>query len=311
MTKKALIVGSGGQDGTLLSQLLTRRSYEVTGLKRNDLDILSPKNVIEFVDVLKPAEIYYLAAFHHSSENLPPSSGDLFRQSMDVHFYGVVNFLDAITKTSPVTRIVFASSSHIFGAVESGSQTESTIYDPQSEYAITKVAGMRACQHYRRTKNVFASIGILFNHESSLRKSSFLSKKIAIAAARIAHEGGGTLELGDLDAQIDWGDATDTVDAMHRILQVEKPSDYVVATGHLSSVRDFAEVAFKYVDLDYSKYVVSKKNEALRNNYRRVGDSSKLKKDTGWMPSISFEQMVKNLVQFEIDTLRSNAKQTI
>lgn len=311
MTKKALIVGSGGQDGTLLSQLLTRRSYEVTGLRRNDLDILSPQNVIEFVDVVKPAEIYYLAAYHHSSENLPPSSGDLFRQSMDVHFYGIVNFLDAITKMSPATRIFFASSSHIFGAVESGSQTESTIYDPQSEYAITKVAGMRACQHYRRTKKIFASIGILFNHESSLRKSSFLSKKIAIAAARIAHEGNGQLELGDLDAQIDWGDATDTVDAMHRILQIEEPSDYVVATGHLSSVREFAEIAFKYVGLDYSKYVVSKKNEALRNNYRRVGDFSKLKKDTGWMPSISFEQMVKNLVQFEIDALRSNAKQAI
>ncbi len=306
MTKKALIVGSGGQDGTLLTQLLTKRGYVVVGLKRNDLDILNPQIVIDLVNDLKPAEIYYLAAYHHSSENLPPGSGDMFRKSMDVHFYGLVNFLDAITMVLPSARLFFASSSHIFGAVENGMQTEETIYDPQSEYAITKVAGMRACQHYRRVNNVFASIGILYNHESSLRKCNFLSKKIAITAARIGKEGGGTLELADLGAEIDWGDASDTVDAMHRILQLEKPSDYIVATGHLRSVREFADIAFRYVGLDYTNHVVSKKNVALRNNYRRVGDFSKLKKDTGWVPSISFEQMVGNLVQSELDTLLSN-----
>lgn len=306
MTKKALIVGSGGQDGTLLTQLLTKCGYDVVGLRRNDLDILNPQKVIEFVNDQKPVEIYYLAAYHHSSENLPPSSGDMFRQSMDVHFYGLVNFLDAIAKVSSAARLFFASSSHIFGAVETGMQTESTAYDPQSEYAITKVAGMRACQHYRRVGGVFASIGILYNHESSLRKSSFLSKKIAMAAARISKEGVGSLELADLGAEIDWGAAVDTVDAMHRILQVEKPSDYIVATGRMSSVREFAEIAFIYVGLDYKDYVVSKRNETLRNNYRRVGDYSKLKKDTGWSPSVSFEQMVNNLVQSEIDILLSN-----
>lgn len=306
MTRKALIVGSGGQDGTLLTKFLAERDYAVIGLKREDLNILEPKKVIDLVNDLKPAEIYYLAAYHHSSENLPPSSGYMFRQSMDVHFYGLVNFLDAVMLASPLSRLFFASSSHIFGAVENGMQTEETTYDPQSEYAITKVAGMRACQHYRRVHNVFASIGILYNHESPLRKCNFLSKKIAVAAAQISHTGSGTLELANLDAEIDWGDALDYVDAMHRILQLEKPSDYIVATGHLSTVREFAEIAFKYVGLDYHNHVVSKKNMALRNNNRRVGSFSKLKTATGWTPAISFEQMIHNLVAFELDALASN-----
>ena len=305
MIKQAVIVGSGGQDGTLLTQLLMKRGYSVFGLKRNDLDILDSKKVIDFIKDLKPAEIYYLAAYHHSSENLPPSSGDMFRQSMDVHFYGLVNFLDAIILVSPSCRLFFASSSHIFGSVENGMQTEETVYDPQSEYAITKVAGMRACQHYRRVNKVFASIGILYNHESSLRKSNFLSKKIAVAAACISKEGSGTLDLADLEAGIDWGDASDFVDAMHRILQLERPSDYILATGHLSTVREFAEVAFKYVGLDYKNHVISNKNKMIRNNYRRIGDFSKLNADTGWAPSISLEQMVQNLVQAEIDSLES------
>jgi GDPmannose 4,6-dehydratase len=303
MSKNALIIGSQGQDGTLLTQFLTKRDYKIVGLGRNDLNYLDPKKVIDLINDLSPSEIYYLAAYHHSSENLPPGSGDIFRKSMDVHFYGLVNFLDAITMVSPSSRLFFASTSHIFGATESGMQTEKTRYDPQSEYAITKVAGMSACQHYRRVNKVFTSVGILYNHESTLRKCNFLSKKIAVAVARIAKNGSGTLELADLDAQIDWGDARDTVDAMHRILQLEKPADYIIATGQLRTVKEFADIAFRYVSLDYKNHIVGKKNEVLRNNWRRVGNFAKLKNDTGWAPSIDFEQLVSNLVQSEIDNL--------
>jgi GDPmannose 4,6-dehydratase len=303
MMKKALIVGSGGQDGTLLTRLLMKNNYNVVGLKRNDLDILNPRKVIDFYNDQKPEEIYYLAAYHHSSENIPYRSGDTFRKSMDIHFYGLVNFLEAISLNIATTRLFFASSSHIFGVVQEGIQTEQSVYSPQSEYAITKVAGIYACQHYRKVNNIFASVGILYNHESPLRPPHFLSKKIAIAAARIGKDGCGYLELGDLDAMIDWGDASDTVDAMHKILQLKKAADYIVATGQLHSVREFADVAFRYVGLDYKNHVVSKKNAALRNNYIRVGDSKKLRVDTGWEPSITFEKMINNLVQFEIDVL--------
>jgi GDPmannose 4,6-dehydratase len=138
-----------------------------------------------------------------------------------------------------------------------------------------------------------------------LRKHVFLSKKIAVAAARLATSGEGTLEISDLDAETDWGAAVDYVDAMHRILQVEEPGDYVVASGRLRSVREFVEVAFDYVGLDYRRHVVARRGASLRNTGRRVGDSSKLKKVTGWAPAVTFEQMIHGLVQYELDAIAS------
>lgn len=299
MNKPALIIGSKGQDGNLLSALLDKRGYAVTGMGRDDLDVLNPGKVSGIVAEVKPSEIYYLPAYHHSSESLPPSSADLFNQSMNVHFHGVVNFLDAIVRISPSSKLFFASSSHIFGASESGLHTEETIWDPQSEYAITKVAGMQACAFYRRVHRTFASVGILFNHESPLRKGHFLSKKIVSAAARIARDGHGSLELGDLDAQVDWGYAPDYVEAMHQILQLDRAAEYIIATGTLHTVRDFAEIAFQTVGLDYRNHIIEKKNDALRSNGRRVGDPAKLKADTGWRPSLDFSEMVRKLVDFE------------
>jgi GDPmannose 4,6-dehydratase len=305
MSKRALVVGSGGQDGTLLRDLLLRRDYDVVGLSRRDIDILDASQVRDTVSRVKPAEIYYLAAYHHSSEDLPPSSGEMFHRSMDVHFHGLVNFLDAIVRDSRSSRLFYASSSHVFSAFDETPQSEKSTYQPQSEYAITKLAGMRACEHYRRVHGIFACVGILYNHESPLRKHVFLSKKIAVAAARLATSGEGTLEISDLDAETDWGAAVDYVDAMHRILQVEEPGDYVVASGRLRSVREFVEVAFDYVGLDYRRHVVARRGASLRNTGRRVGDSSKLKKVTGWAPAVTFEQMIHGLVQYELDAIAS------
>lgn len=303
MSKRALIIGNKGQDGSLLSSLLIERGYAVTGVGREDIDILDAGKVTDMVAQLNPAEIYYLAAYHHSSENLPQSNAELFTKSMHVHFHGLVNFLDAIVHASPSSRLFFASSSHIFGNAESGMQTEKTAWLPQSEYAISKVAGMQACSFYRKNHNTFASVGILFNHESNLRKNNFLSKKIVSAAVSIGRQGKGTLKLGDMDAQIDWGYAPDYVDAMHRILQLERSDDFIIATGKLHTVRDFVEIAFRTVGLDYQNHVVSLKNTALRNNGRRVGNPEKLKAATGWEPSLDFAQMVRKLVEFEQNAL--------
>jgi GDPmannose 4,6-dehydratase len=303
MRTRALIVGSAGQDGTLLANLLAQKDYEVAGLGRRDLDILDAPKVRAHVASLEPAEVYYLAAYHHSSEDVPAGSGELFHKSMDVHFHGVVNFLDAIAGLAPRTRLFFASSSHVFSAFDDRSQAEDTKLSPQSEYAISKVAGMQACQHYRRARGVFACTGILYNHESALRKPVFLSKKIAMAAARTARSRETMLELGDLEARIDWGAATDYVEAMRLILRADEPDDYVIASGKLHSVREFAEIAFAYAGSDYRKHVVARPTGALRNNGHRVGDSSKLRRVTGWVPALTFEQMVHGLVQFEIDAL--------
>ncbi len=299
MKKRALVVGSKGQDGTLLCDLLEKNGYGVTGTGRSELDVLDSGMVSSVVAQLTPSEIYYLPAYHHSSENLPSSSADLFKHSMNVHFHGVINFLDAIVRVSPSCKLFYASSSHVFGTSESGMQNEESILSPQSEYAITKVAGMEACAFYRKVHRTFASVGILFNHESSLRKDHFLSKKIVKAAVRIAKEGKGVLELGDLDAQVDWGYAPDYVDAMHKILQLDCAADYVIATGRLHTVRDFAEIAFNSIGLDYRHHVIEKKNDALRSNGRRMGDATKLRCNTGWRPSLDFPEMVRKLVELE------------
>ena len=304
--KRALIIGSGGQDGILLSELLTKFEYDVIGVMRNELDMLNSQKILEYLGDIKPTEIYYLAAFHHSSESLPSNSQELFHNSMNIHFHGPVNFLDAITQLDLPIKFFFASSSHIFGSSENEAHTENTLYAPQSEYSITKLAGMRACQYYRASNNIFASTGILYNHESPLRKTSFLSKKIAIAVAEISVKGSGEIEIADLDAKVDWGDARDTVKAMHQILQLNKADDYIVATGELHSVRDFLLTAFDYVGLNYLDYVVTKKNNQLRMPVKRLGNSSKLKNETGWKPLIDFKTMVGNLVQYEINKIKEN-----
>jgi GDPmannose 4,6-dehydratase len=307
MKTRALIVGSAGQDGTLLATLLAQKGYEVAGVGRRDLDVLDAAKVRAYVASLGPAEVYYLAAYHHSSEDVPAGTAALLHRSMDVHFHGVVNVLDAIVTVAPPARLFFASSSHVFSASDDRPQAEDTTLRPQSEYAISKVAGMQACQHYRRVRGVFACSGILYNHESALRKPVFLSKKIAMAAARSARSGKETLELGDLEARIDWGAATDYVEAMRLILRADEPDDYVIASGTLHSVREFADIAFAYVGSDYRNHVVSRPAGALRNNGHRVGDSSKLRRVTGWAPALTFEQMVQGLVQFEIDALDRGA----
>lgn len=311
MTKKALIIGSGGQDGVLLTQLLISQQYDVHGIRRNDVNILNPEEVAVCLRDYSPTEVYYLAAFHHSSENLPPSNGELFRKSMDIHFYGPVNFLDAIAMHYPLTRFFFASSSHIFGSSGNGAHTETSAYAPQSEYAITKLAGMRACQFYRDSKNIFACTGILYNHESPLRKPSFLSKKIAMAAAEIYTKGARSVHVADLDAEIDWGDARDTVKAMYKIMQLKNSGDYIVSTGKLHTVRDFARVAFECVGLDYADYVIESKNASHRQPIRRLGNSHKLMVDSSWEPTISFEEMVGDLVQHEKSLLTDNSPQGV
>ncbi|HAT39072.1 GDP-mannose 4,6-dehydratase [Polynucleobacter necessarius] len=305
--RRACIIGNSGQDGTLLSKLLSLQEYKVDGTKSNDLDILDPKKVIEYLNDINPNEVYYLAAYHHSSASLPQNTTELFHKSMDIHFHAPVNFLDAIIKSNRPIKFFYASSSHIFGSSGDAMHTENTPYAPLSEYSISKTAGMRACQHFRANKNVFASTAILYNHESPLRKHSFISKKIASTVAKIYTSKLGLLEIADLDAEVDWGDARDYVEAMHQILQLDKADDFIVSTGKLHSVRDFVEAAFNYVGLNYLDFVVTKKNDGFRESIRRLGDFSKLKNETGWQPSIDFKTMVENMVQHEINLINQNS----
>jgi GDPmannose 4,6-dehydratase len=290
---------------------LEQLGYCVVGIGRDSFDITRADAVDDFVRRTVPDEIYFLAAHHHSAQGVPDDEGALFRQSNAVHFVAAVNFLDAIARVSIRTRLFFASSSLIFASASAEErQSEATVPAPEGAYAITKVAGMQACRHFRKNKNVFASCGILYNHESPLRGEQFLSRQIVRTAARIKQGHSDRLELGDLEARVDWGYAPDYVDAMHRILQLDEPQDFVIATGELHTVRDFVDYAFGSLGLDYRAYVTVNPAKLRRVNSARRGDSTKLRTLCEWEPSRSFKAMVEGLAQAELAALAS-AKQYV
>ncbi len=305
--RRALIVGVGGQDGRLLAQHLLDLGYAVQGWTRTkpatpvscectQIDLLNHDSVQDELRKAQPEEVYYLAAFHHSTEDsVELSPTDLRQRSFDVHVSGLRNVLQTLEKFLPRTRLFYAASSHVFGEGLDGLQDEETLFTPVSPYGISKAAGVECCRFFRE-KGVFAATGILFNHESSLRKASFLSQKVVRGVLQAKRDPAFKLVLGDLDACVDWGYAPDYVDAMFRILQLPNANDFVVATGELHSVREFAQMAFAAVGLDWSQHVETNARLLKRNSSRLCGDASKLRAATGWSPTVTFAQMVERLM---------------
>jgi GDPmannose 4,6-dehydratase len=300
LKRKAVIVGSNGQDGRHLSDLLKQKNYDVQKVSRGDIDITSAASVRRLIDDCSPDEVYLLAAYHYSAESCFEPDDQLFEKSQAIHATATVHFLEAIACQLPKARLFFAASSHIFP--DSGQRLidECSVPDPGSVYAITKYAGVLACRYYRQQRGVLVSCGILFNHESSLRPPHFLSRKIAIGVANIVSGMTHTLEIGDLDAVVDWGYAPDYVDAMWRILQHDQPDDYVIATGVPNTVRDFVQIAFSSVGLDYRDHVKMRPGLLTKKIETRLGDSGLLRRQTGWAPMVSFNEMVQRMVFHEI-----------
>ena len=266
--KRVLIVGHKGQDGRILSELLRRQGHYVLGVGRGDMDLTDSLAVADFLEKEKPDEIYYLAAYHHSSEDRRVSSeAELFRNSFDVHVLGVVAFLNGMQQVLRGGKLFYAASSHVFGDVNEFPQNELTPFRPVNIYGISKSAGIEACRYYRRMHGVHASCGILYNHESGYRSEKFVSKKIVNGALAILLGKRTSLPLGNLDARIDWGYAPDYVEAMQAIIAEELPDDYIIATGITHSVREF------------------------------VGDFNKLNKRTGWEPKTGFSQMIHLMLE--------------
>ncbi len=306
--RRALIIGAGGQDGRLLAGFLSRRGYAVRGWVRQEpvsplssdyavIDILQAESVRNDLQTQQPNEIYYLAAFHHSTEALVEVEvAELLRRSFDVHVMGLLNVLQAMKACSPQARLFYAASSHVFGTCSVDRKDENSPLRPSSAYAISKTAGLRCCQLFRQQEHLFAATGILFNHESSLRKPSFVSQKIVRGALRARRDRTFRLTLGDIDARVDWGYAPDYVDAMFRILQLPEPADFIVASGELHSVGEFAEIAFEEVGLDWRAHVETDMPLLKRTSYPFRGDSTKLRSATGWAPSVNFRGLVVNLV---------------
>jgi GDPmannose 4,6-dehydratase len=305
--KLALIVGSAGQDGTLLAQLLAQRSIPHVGVQRNGvrepsggmldpIDLDDAKAVEKLISAYRPSHVFYLAAHHHSSQDaLEAGLADLWKSSLQVQVLGLVYFLEALRLQAPEARLFYAASSHVFGSPSEFPQTEQTRLAPDNIYGITKVAGMHACRHYREQYGQFASVGILYNHESLYRQEKFLSQKIIQAALAIRKGRQETLVLGDLTAEADWGYAPDYVEAMVRILDLSEGGDYIVATGQMHTVRQFVEIVFDQVGLDVSKHVVENRSLIRQRKVRLAGAARALKNATGWKPTLSFEEMVRTL----------------
>ena len=308
--KRSIIVGCNGQDGKLLYELLSKKGYSSIGIGKDFIkadgdDKLSPINisnteaVFNLVKNFKPDEVYYLAAFHQSSENATLGNIELYQKSYEVNVFSLINFLEGIRKFSPRTKLFYAASSHIFGDEAGDTQDENTPINPNSIYGITKAVGLFLCRFYRNVHSIFASTGILYNHESSLRDRKFVSKKIIRGAIDIKNGRQDKLILGDLNAEIDWGYAPDFVEAMHMILNIRTADDFIIATGKKHTVLDFVKTTFRYLGLDWESYVEENPQLITRKKSYLVGNPKKLMAMTGWKVSVDFDQMIKKLLEEE------------
>ena len=299
--KRCGIVGCLGQDGTLLRQQLEAAGHSISGLAHGDLDLTDRGEIARYLDREKLDELYYLPAYHHSSEDLMDlNEAEIFERSFATHVHGLISFLEAIRQSRSPSRLFYAASSHVFGVPEATPQNESTPFRPNNVYGISKAAGVEACRYYRKKYGVFASTGILYNHESALRAEKFVAKKIILGALRIAHGKQDHLKLGNLDATVDWGFAPDYTRAMTHLLSLDQPDDYVIATGEAHTVREFVEITFSTLQLDWRKHVKTDSSILTKSTTTLVGDATKLR-SSGWQPTVDFPTMVR-LILSEVRT---------
>jgi GDPmannose 4,6-dehydratase len=318
MSKRAIITGITGQDGSYLAELLLDKGYEVTGIirrlshpnfdriahlldriKLHPADLLDGLSLIRAIEENEPDEFYNLAAM-----SFVPASWDQPLLTGEFNAQGVTRVLDAIRRVNPTIKIYQASSSEMFGKVREVPQTELTPFYPRSPYGVSKVFGHYITVNYRESYGLFACSGILFNHESPRRGLEFVTRKVSDGVARIKLGIEKTLYLGNLDAHRDWGFAGDYVRAMWLMLQQPTADDYVVATGESHSVRDLVEVAFSHAGLDWQAHVeVDPQFLRPAEVDHLVGDAAKARRNLGWAPSVDFAGLVAMMVDSDIERL--------
>lgn len=317
--KKALISGVTGQDGSYLAEFLLEKGYQVIGMVRRTStlnferiehiqdklllaqgDLLDQSSLVAIIREHRPQEVYNLAAqsFVPTSWKQPVLTGEFTA-------LGVTRMLEAIRMVDPTIRFYQASSSEIFGKVREVPQKEKTPFHPRSPYGVAKVYGHWITVNYRESYDIFACSGILFNHESPRRGLEFVTRKVTHGAAQIKLGLAGELQLGNLDAQRDWGFAGDYVRAMWLMLQQSQPDDYVVATGKTHSVRDLCREAFSYLGLEWQDHVTVDPDLIRPAEVDQlVGDASKARRVLGWQPSISFRELIRMMVDSDLALLR-------
>ena len=323
MSKKALITGITGQDGSYLAELLLSKGYEVVGMIRrssspnderiehliDDIelvpgDLLDQMSLVEALKEHKPSEVYNLAAqsFVQTSFTQPVLTSETTA-------LGVTRLLDAVRTVDPNIRFYQASSSEMFGKAYEVPQKESTPFHPRSPYGVAKVYGHWITVNYRESYDLHANSGILFNHESPRRGLEFVTRKITYGVAQIVLGQTETLTLGNLDAKRDWGFAGDYVEAMWLMLQQQTPGDFIICTGETHSVKEFLELAFKHVNLSFEDHVtVDEKFFRPAEVDLLVGDASLAKEKLGWAPKTSFSDLVTNMVDSDLQLLKNNLK---
>ncbi|MGO8736807.1 MAG: GDP-mannose 4,6-dehydratase [Terriglobia bacterium] len=322
MGKTALITGITGQDGSYLAEFLLSKNYRVCGLVRRSStvnferlyhlqdrielipgDLLDQNSLISALQQAEPQEVYNLASqsFVPTSWNQPVLTGEFTA-------LGVTRILEGVRLVDPKIRFYQASSSEMFGMVRESPQNEQTAFYPRSPYGVAKLYGHWITVNYRESYGLFTCSGILFNHESPRRGLEFVTRKVSYGAARVKLGLQSRLKMGNLDAERDWGFAGDYVQAMWQMLQQEKPQDYVVATGVAHSVRELLEIAFAHLGMDYRDYV-EMDPAFLRpaEVHHLLGDSSKARQELGWKPRVSFEGLVKMMVDEDLARLKREA----
>ncbi len=326
MTKRALITGITGQDGSYLAEFLLSKGYDVYGMVRRtstvryeriqkiqyqlkliqgDMGDLS--SLITAISAVEPDEVYHLAAqsFVPTSWNQPVFTGDITG-------LGVTRLLDALRAVNPAIRYYQASSSEMFGKVREVPQSETTPFYPRSPYGVAKVYGHWITVNYRESYDLFTCSGILFNHESPRRGMEFVTRKVTYHAAKIKLEMANEIRIGNLDSKRDWGYAGDYVRAMWLMLQQDEPDDFVIATGETHSVQRLLDVAFSHVGLNWRDYAVQ--DEAFMRPAEvdlLVGDPAKARRLLGWQPEVSFEELIGMMVEADLKKLRDNPDSVI
>ena len=325
MSKRAIITGITGQDGSYLAELLLEKGYEVVGIVRRasapnlwriehlldrvqlrPADLLDQLSLIRVIEEVRPHELYNLAAM-----SFVPASWDQPMLTGEFNALGVTRILDAIRQVDTSIRFYQASSSEMFGKVREVPQNEATPFYPRSPYGVAKVFGHYITVNYRESYDLFAASGILFNHESPRRGLEFVTRKVSDGVARIKLGLAESLSLGNLEAHRDWGYARDYVQVMWMMLQRDRSDDYVIATGVSHSVQDLVRVAFAHVELEWEPYV---RHDAKlirpAEVDRLVGDSSKARQELGWEPTVDFEGLVTMMVDADLKRVSSERPST-
>ena len=321
MSKRAIITGISGQDGSYLAEFLLDRGYEVVGVVRRlsapnhwriehlldrielrNADLLDQLSLIRVIDEVRPHELYNLAAM-----SFVPVSWDQPILTGEYNGQGATRVLQALRQVDTSIRFYQASSSEMFGNVRDVPQTEKTPFYPRSPYGVSKVFGHYITVNYRESYGLFAVSGILFNHESPRRGLEFVTRKVSDGVARIKLGRADKLYLGNLDAYRDWGYAGDYVRAMRLMLQQDTADDYVISTGVSHSVRDLVRVAFSHVGLDWNEHVETDTSLLRPAEVKHlIGDSTKARQGLGWKPSVDFDHLVRMMVDADVKRLESD-----